>query len=307
LNKKMKTTLTAALALTASLGSLFAQSEPRVLLMTDKETYTGYMVSADKTKILWKETEASTVRRQLSLSTTTVYFVQPAEFTEAMELFKSRNYKDARTKFAECADLFEKVREVKGNFSTLSKFYEMECARKLEDLDGLAALYEKFDPENLVHEYHKVQVKIYGIFWDAVRTKSWVRLDGLVMDDEWRKTRLPGNLRAQIAYCHGLALEGMNLPIKALNAYNGAFVADFGASEEITKKSALNCLRILSEHEDVKLAMSLYNTEDYSDDSNGAFLIKEGTALIKLWDKTLGSGEKLPEKFKVFLKFPPKN
>ena len=99
----------------------------------------------------------------------------------------------------------------------------------------------------------------------------------------------------------------MNLPIKALNAYNGAFVADFGASEEITKKSALNCLRILSEHEDVKLAMSLYNTEDYSDDSNGAFLIKEGTALIKLWDKTLGSGEKLPEKFNVFLKFPPKN
>lgn len=307
MNKKMKTILTAAFALTASLGSALAQKEPRVLLMTDKETYSGFMVSADKTNILWKETEASTVRRQLSLATTTVYFIEPVEFTEAMELFKSRNYKDARTKFTACADLYEKVREMKGNFSTLAKFYEMECARKLEDLDGLAALHAKFDPENLLHEYHKLQVKIYGIFWDAVRTKSWSRLDGLVMADEWRKTRLPGNLRAQLAYCHGLALEGMKMPTKALNTYNGAFVADFGASEEITKKAALNCLRIISEHPDVKLTMDLYKTEDYRDDSSGAFLIKEGTALIKLWDKTLGSGEKLPENYKIFLKYPPKN
>ncbi|YCM43680.1 hypothetical protein V2O64_20455 [Verrucomicrobiaceae bacterium 227] len=303
----MKTILTAAFALTASLGSALAENDPRVLLMTDKETYSGFMVSADKTKILWKESEASTVRRQLSLATTTVYFVEPAEFTEALELYKSRNYKDARTKFAACAELYEKVREVKGNFSTLAKFYEMECARKLEDLDGLMALHEKFDPENLLHDFHKLQVRIDGIFWDAVRTKSWVRLDGLVMDDEWRNARLPGNLRAQLAYCHGLALEGMNQPTKALNAYNGAFVADFGASEEITKKAALNCLRILSEHPDVKLAMQLYKTEDYSDDSSGAFLIKEGTALIKLWDKTLGAGEKLPANYKVFLKYPPKN
>jgi len=303
----MKTILRAAFALTASLGSSFAQNDPQVLLMTDKETYTGFMVAADKTKILWKENEASTVRRQLSLATTTVYFVQPVEFTEALELFKSRNYKDARTKFAECSDLYQKVREVKGNFSTLAKFYEMECARKLGDLDGLAALYETFDPENLLHEYHKMQVKIYGIFWDAVRTQSWVRLDGLVTGDEWRKARLPGNLRAQLAYCHGLALEGMQMPIKALNAYNGAFVADFGASEEITKKAALNSLRILSKHPDVDLTMNLYKTEDYSDDSSGALLIKEGTALIKLWDKTLGAGEKLPENYKIFLKYPPKN
>ena len=305
----MKTILTTALALTASFGSAFAQKEtaPRVLLMTDKETYTGFMVSADKRNILWKETEDSTLRRQLSLASTTVYFVEPAEFTEAMELFKSRNYADARTKFAACAANYSKITEVKGNFSTLAKFYEMECARKLEDLDGLIALYEKFDPEPLLHEYHKLQVQIDGIFWDAVRTKSWARLDSIAMDDEWYKTKLPGNLRAQIAYCHGLALEGLDQPMKALNAYNGAFVADFGASEEITKKAALNCLRILLDHKETKLAMSLFGTEDYSDDSAGAFLIKEGNALVKLWDKTLGAGEKLPDKFKVFTKYLPKD
>ncbi len=52
--------------------------------------------------------------------------------------------------------------------------------------------------------------------------------------------------------------------------------------------------------------MGLYTTEDYSDDSNGAMLIKEGTALLKLWDKVLGAGEKVPAKYKEFLKFPPK-
>lgn len=305
----MKTIFTAALALTATVGSLVAQGDSslQALLMTEKDTFKGYIVAADKRNILWKETENSTTRRKAGLLTTTVYFLQPAEFTEAMELYKSRNYKDAQAKFSACYEKYKSVRTVKGNYSTLAGFYEMECARRLEDLDGLAALYEKFDPENLLHEYHKTQYKIYGVFWDAVRTKSWPRLDGLVMDDEWRKARLPGNLRAQIAYCHGLALEGMKKPVKALNAYNGAFVADFAATEEIAKKAALNCMRIISAHPDVKLAMDLYKTEDYSDDSSGAFLIKEGTALLSLWEKTLGSGEKVPEQYKIFLKYPPKN
>lgn len=303
----MKTILTAALALTASLGSVLAQkSSPRVLLMNGEDSFSGFMVAADKRKITWKESETSTTLRELSTPATTVYFIEPPEFTEALELYKSRNYKDARTKFASCANLYEKTREVKGNFSTLAKFHEMECARKLEDLDGLAALYEKFDGEKLTHEYHKLQVKMYGVFWDAVRTQSWTRLDGIIMDDEWYLTRLPGNLRAQLAYCHGLALEGMEKPIQALTAYNKAFVADFGASENITSKAALNCLRILSEHPDVALAKKLYPTEDYTDFMNGALLIKEGTALVKLWDKSLGSGEKLPELYKDFLKYPPK-
>lgn len=304
----MKTILTAALALSATMGSITAQEENilQALLMNDKDTFKGYIVAADKKNILWKETEQSTTRRRASLLTHKVYFLQPKEFTEAMELYKSRNYKDAQEKFSSCYEKYKSVRTVPGNYSTLAGFYEMDCARRLEDLDTLAALHAKFDPENLLHDFHKKQFEIYGIFWDAVRTKSWARLDGLVMDDEWRKARLPGNLRAQICYCHGLALEGMNKPVKALNAYNGAFVADFSATEELAKKSALNCLRILSEHPDVKLAMDLYPTEDYSDDSNGAFLIKEGTALLSLWDKTLGGGEKVPEKYKIFLKYPPK-
>jgi hypothetical protein len=109
-----------------------------------------------------------------------------------------------------------------------------------------------------------------------------------------------------MSYCHGLALEGLDKPIQALTAYNHAFVSDFAASEEITRKAALNCLRIIDNDDSVKLAKKLYNTEDHNPDSTGAFLIKEGIALIKLWDKTLGNGATLPANYKGLLRFPPK-
>jgi hypothetical protein len=303
----MKKILTAALLLTASVGSLFGEKEARILIITDKDTFTGWMMDANSSKFLWRETQQTLVKREQSLRTCTVYFLQAPEFTEALELYKSRNYKDAALKFAACAEEYGKLTEVKGNPSTMASFYEMECYRRLEDLEKLSELAGKFEPENLLYKFHKVQYEMYGVFWDAVRTKSWSRLDAICKDEKWRGRKLPGNLRGQIAYCHGLALEGAGQPIKALNAYNNAFVADFAASEEITRKSAINCLRIILDHEDVKTAMELYSTEDYSDDSNGAALIKEATALLKLWDKVLGSGEQVPAKYKVFLKYPPKN
>ncbi|MDB4382205.1 hypothetical protein N9Z40_04890, partial [Akkermansiaceae bacterium] len=125
-------------------------------------------------------------------------------------------------------------------------------------------------------------------------------------DLEWEERKLAGDLRAQVSYCTGLALEGVDKPLKALNAYNGAFVADFAASEVITRKAGLACLRILKTHEDVVLAMKLFGTDDFEENSNGAFLIKEGIALIKLWDKSLGGGEPLPAEYKVFLKYDKK-
>jgi len=302
----MKKILTTALFLASSFASLNAV-EPRVLIVTDKDTFTGYMAAADKTHFLWRETADSTLTRKQSQKTSTVYFLQPPELTEALELYKSRNYKDAAEKFTATAKAYRKVNEIKGNPSTLAGFYELECHRRMEDLEELLALAGKFDPENLTREFHQVQYEMYSVFWDAVRSKSWSRLDTICNDEKWRDRKLPGNLRAQISYCHGLALEGMEKPMKALNAYNNAFVADFSASEELTVKAASNCLRILLNHEDVKTAMNLYPTEDYSDDSNGAMLIKEGTALLKLWDKVLGAGEPVPAKYKEFLKFPPKD
>ncbi len=304
----MKKIVTTALVLATSLGSAFAQNEkePRALMFKGDDVLTGWIVAANDKVLRYKEKENSTVYRDLRLSTAKVYFLEPPEFTEAMELFKSRNYAEAKDKFEACAKIYKKVDEIKGNYSTLSTFYQMECLRKLEELAQLSPLIEGLNFELLARTEHHTQVKIYSVFWEAVRTKSWSRLDAIASDPEWRNLKVSGGLRAQMSYCHGLALEGIDKPIQALTAYNHAFVSDFAASEEITRKAALNCLRIIDNDDSVKLAKKLYNTEDHNPDSTGAFLIKEGIALIKLWDKTLGNGATLPANYKGLLKFPPK-
>jgi len=304
----MKTIVTTALVLATSLGSAFAQKEkePRALMFKGNEAMRGWIVAANDKVVRYKEKENSTVYRDLRLSTVKVYFYEPPEFTEAMELFKSRNYAEAKGKFETCAKLYKKVDEIKGNYSTLAVFYQMECLRKLEELAQLSPMIADLDVELLGRAEHRTQVKIYSVFWEAVRTKSWSRLDAIASDPDWKNLKVSGGLRAQISYCHGLALEGIDKPIQALTAYNHAFVSDFAASEEITRKAALNCLRIIDNDDSVKLAKKLYNTEDHDPDSTGSFLIKEGIALIKLWDKTLGNGAPLPGNYKGLLKFPPK-
>ncbi|MDA7888229.1 hypothetical protein N9A86_02450 [Akkermansiaceae bacterium] len=304
----MKTIVTSALVLAASLTSAFGQAEkePFALMIKGDEAFKGWIVAATDKALRYKETENSTVYRDLKLSTAKVYFLEPAEFTEAIELYKSRNYAEAKDKFAACAKIYKKVEEIKGNYSVLATFYQMECLRKLEDLAQLGPMIGGLNVDLLPREEHRTQVKIYSVFWEAVRTKSWSRLDAIASDPDWKNKKLSGGLRAQISYCHGLALEGIDKPVQALTAYNHAFVSDFAASEEISRKAALNCLRIIDNEESVKLAKKLYNTEDHNPDSTGSFLIKEGIALIKLWDKTLGNGATLPANYKGLLKFPPK-
>lgn len=301
----MKKILVSSLILGSSLGSLFA-AEPQVLIITADNTFKGLMVTADKSNFLWRETAKATVTRKQSRSSATVYFFEPPELTEALTLYKSRNYKDAAEKFASVEKAYRKVDEIPGNPSTLAGFYQLECFRRMGDFEALKTKVATFSPENLLQENHKLQYEMYRVFWDAVRTKSWPRIKSIANDDKWQKRKLPGSLRAQIAYCEGLALEGLGEFTEALIAYNRAFVADFSASEIISRQAAENCLRILLNDEEVKTTMKLYPTKDYSDNSNGARLIKEAIALLSLWEKTLGAGEKVPEKYKVFLKFPPK-
>ena len=279
---------------------------PQVLIMTDDDSFKAWIVNAAGRELRYTETENSTSYVDARISAVNVYFLEPSAFSEAMGLYRSRNYKDAHASFKACAELYKKFEEVPGNYSTLATFYQMECSRKLEDLTALEAEMSKFIDKALLNPQHKEQLEINRVFWEAVRTKAWSRLVSISEDPKWAERKLAGSLRAQLNYCAALAYEGVKEPTKALNAYNGTFVADFAASEVLTSKAALACLRILKSHEDVALAMKLFGTEEYSDSSNGAFLLKEGIALVKLWDKSLGGGAKLPDEYKVFLKYDQK-
>lgn len=303
----MKIFLISALALVSATSFAAAQSkEPRALIMTDDDTFPAFIVASSAKNLRYREKETSTVFKNLRLASINVYFLEPAEFTEAIGLYRSRDYQAALASFKVCAATYSKVDEVPGNYSSLATFYQMECHRKLGDLESLMSMVEAFSPGPLLREQHLAQIEIYKVFWDAVRTKAWPRIVAIASDTDWVERKLSGGLRAQVAYCTGLALEGVNEPIKALNAYNGSFVADFAASEVLTRKAALACLRILKTHEDVALAIKLFGTEDYDENSNGALLINEGIALVKLWGKSLGGGEKLPDEYKMFLKYEKK-
>ena len=236
-------------------------------------------------------------------STTGLYFFEPDLFKEGKAFYENRDYESARGKFAACREAFKRTDDLAGNYSTLAGFYELECCRRLEDLEGLAQLLNDYVPAQLSREIHKNQVDLYSI-WDAVRTKSWPRLVGLtgqlLEEKKWTSSQL-----AQIFYCRGLALDGIGRKTDALIAFNGAFTADFTASEELTRKAVLDCLRIYREDEEVKLAIELHGTADEDKNSNGYFLLQEAVALVDLWDKALGGGEELPADYRTFLKYKP--
>jgi hypothetical protein len=306
----MKKFLFSALSLVSASSFVFGQTEtkePFALIMTEEDSFSAYIVASSKVSLRYREQKQSTTYKNVRLASTNVYFIEPAEYTQAMELFRARKYVEARDQFTICAATYAKVDEVPGNYSTLANYFVLECHRKLGDLNALDTALERFIAGPLLHQQDHAQIEIYKVFWDAVRTSAWSRLVSIAGDPEWEEKKLAGELRAQVSYCTGLAYEGIKKPGMALNAYNGAFVADFAASEVITRKAALACLRILKNHEDVVLAMKLYGSEEYDENSNGAFLIREGIALVKLWDKSLGGGEKIPAEYKVFLKYDKKD
>jgi len=214
-----------------------------------------------------------------------IYFYKPKMFAEAMDLYRGRKYAEAKTKFAECEEFFKHVDDAPNNYATLAGFYKMECSRRMMKLDELSDELEKFRKQGLTRETHLQQLEV-NAFWEAVRLKDWERLDRLAQ--AWRKRKVSGGQRAQIEYCHGLALENLakknpKLLTDALNAYNRALTSDFTASTEIVAAAANNALRIYNSDPEVALAIKLWGTEDERPNSTGHQRLLEANTLIKLY------------------------
>lgn len=275
-------------------------------LIKETESEDVYIDAASAANLQYRTRLESVDPKRISRgSLVAIYFYEPPIFKDAIRLYKNRDYKGAQAKFAECREAFKKVDDVPGNFSTLAGFYELECMRQMEDLEGMEQLMDLFRPGSLEREEHKNQMEIFTL-WDAVRTKSWRRIladtPDLLAQNKWTGTQ-----RAQIYYCRGLAFEGTELPLKALNAFNGTMTADYTASAELTRKAAVNCLTILKNHDEVQLAMKLFGTEDEDKNASGYLLLQEGVALCELWDKALGGGKPLPKQFGEFLTYKEKS
>jgi hypothetical protein len=260
-----------------------------------------WIIAATKTEIRYMESEVATDTKDMRISKAkSIYLMEPKEFTQAMDLFQGRKYAEAKQKFTAIKTRYKSMEAMPGNHSALAAFYELECLRKLGDLEGLANGLKKFIKDPLTREYQSKQVDLY-VFWDAVRTKSWQRIDALAK--EQLDERLPNMLRAQIGYCHGLALEGLGKPSAALNAYNIAITADSGASEDITRLATLNILRIHKADPGVQLAIKLWGTPDQNKNAQGYVRLLEAASVAKLYQMMLGAGTPLPAEYKALLKY----
>ena len=285
----------------ACAASLPAQTLAPALMVEDGGKGSRVWIEAASEKVIRYRIAPKNLNRvEASLRKISLTFLSPAEYVKALDTFENRNYAEAQPLFAEVRETYKFTDDVPGNFSTLSGFFEMECARKLGNYEEMEKLFSKFIPGPLLMETQKTQLEIYP-FYNAVRSEDWSRLD--ILCREWEDKKVPGGLRAQIEYCHGLALEGLNKHEDALIALNKAFVADYAASDILTRKAALACFRVYEKHPATDLARKLHGTPDENPNSTGALLLSEAAALVELWGSALGRGEELPAKYKAFLKY----
>jgi tetratricopeptide (TPR) repeat protein len=274
---------------------------PALLIEKDGAFRRVWIVAATKTSIRFRETEMGTDTVDARISDFgAIYLFEPREFSVAMDLYQARKYEEARAAFAAIKERFKSIQPLENSPAALAAFYEMESMRRLGKLDDLAAALQTFIKDPLTRESHLRQFELY-VLWDAVRTKSWDRLDILCRERE--KDRLPGGQRAQVAYLHGLALEGLDRPQEALIAYSTAMTADAGASEDIARLATLRVLAIHKANPEVQNAIKVWGTGDEDKNSKGYSDLLEAAAVASLYELSLGAGTPLPGEYKTFLQY----
>lgn len=225
----------------------------------------------------------------------TLFIPEPPDFSEAMDLYQARKFTEAKARFVAVKQHFSPVRALKNNPAALAAFYELECLRKLGDLDGLAAALQGFSKDALTDETQLRQMELY-LLWDAVRAKNWELAERLA--NERAKTRLPGEQRAQVAWCHGLAVENLGRPREALFLYQTAMTADAGASIEIARQAALRVLAIHKADPTVQAAIKAWGTKEENKTTQGRADLLEAAAVARLFELALGGGTPLPAEHK---------
>lgn len=233
-----------------------------------------------------------------------IFLYDPKDYLEAMDLFEGRKYAEAKAAFAATKERYGKAYPgLPNNPGVMSAFYELECLRKLNDLEGLRVALQGFKKEALTNKVALQQLEIY-VLWDLIRAN--LNQEALKMAETYKGKRLPGHLRAQIAYLQGRALEGLNRPHSdSLLAYQIAITADAGDSEVIARDAVLRSLAILDQDEEMKNATKTFDESDGQELVRGFTKAMEGAGLCKLFEFELGAGEQLPAKYRYLLKYTP--
>ncbi|MEK7953322.1 hypothetical protein [Luteolibacter soli] len=298
----MKRSLLLMALLTATAAA--QQAAEAFLIDATGDSERVWITTADHDKIRYQKQEQGGDSTEASVSgIASIYLLEPAALSEALDLFQARQYAAAKTKFAAIKTAYQALRTLPDNPSTIAGYFEMECLRKSGDLAGLAKTLEAFDKSGLTRSNQLRQLDLYAL-WDAARLKDWPRLKDLATAQ--LKERLPGGQRAQVAWCLGLANESQGKPREAIDFYQTAITADGGASEDLARDAALRVMRLHQKDPEVKAAMKQWGTPSDDPQSDGHLRLAEAAALADLWELTLGGSTPLPAEQKELLKFRAK-
>lgn len=271
-------------------------STPGVITLSDGDVRNGYIVGASKTNVFYLETEGDEQPQSVRRSQVEgVYLMDPADYVAAMDLYKDRKYSEAYKRFGEVKKKYKKMELLADNYHHLAGFYELECLRKQMDLAGLTKAVADFGTPDLLREDQLKQLEAYA-FWGGIQAEAWGRV--IRMAQDWKDKRLPVSIRAQVAYCHGLALEKDGRKEEALEAYAVAMTADYTKSEVIVRNAVLNSLRVYKSYPNMQNAIDKKMLQDRN--------LRAAGALAALYESAgLGAGVDLPSEYKVFIEFAP--
>lgn len=230
----------------------------------------------------------------------TIFFPESQSFGTAMQHFRGRDYRASADAFAAVATEFQVVRPLPNNPSSRAAYFEIESLRMLGEYAEMSEKLGAFNRSGISRENELRQLEL-NLMWEAVGREAWDQLGHLV--EQHSRTRMPGNQRAQVAYCQGLVLENKGETKAAIDAYNEAMIVDAAASEIIARNAALAILRIHDADPDVKVARDFWGSEDFKASVPGYAKLLEAGAVARIFEEFVGAGSPLPDQFKAYLEY----
>jgi tetratricopeptide (TPR) repeat protein len=296
--------LTVLLLSTLAASALELPPAARAYLISGPDQFIeGWITASDAKTLHYRESEKSGTSHEVKRSEfTAIHFFEAPELATAFKAYRGGKYLEAREGFAAIAKTYMAIEDIPDNPATVAAFYELECLRMLDDLEGLAKALQSFPNRGLRREHQLRQLEIY-VFWDAVRTQQWEKV--LTLTEARRDEWLPAYQRSQIAYCQGLAHENLGRPSEALAAYQTAVVMEDGSAEGSGRLAALNALRIYKADPEIQTAIRRWGSPDENRNPAARRRLGEAAAMARLVE-ALGP-QPLPGQYKEFLNYTSSN
>lgn len=255
---------------------------------------------ADKTALYYVDNARDTTETAFPLTDIeSIFFYRPSSYNKAIDLYNQGEFDLAKVEFTKCKEEYSSLKNLDGNYAMLSAFYEMECARRKGDLETLNTLLDAFRPDAIVNENVLTQLSIYP-FWEAARNESWDRL--ILIAEQWDKKKIPGSQRAQVAYCHALALEGKGDIENALLKFNEVIALSELKEVEVIENACDKIIALILADEENKERFDLIGEKDAETKSRSYYQLREASSIAKLWDGMTSQTRPLNPKYASLLK-----